>query len=588
MKPSLHYPKPFPVLLLLLLMACSSGKVAFEHGNYYEAVLTSTDRLRRNSDHKKSIETLRQAYPLAVKFHEDKASAALTSGNAFKWRIVVDNYTLINNMHDEIKRSPGALRVIPDPVNYYSKLSEAKRNAAEESYNAGMAAMVVNTREKAKEAYFLFIATDRYVPGYKDVVDLIAQAKWNATLKVLMNPIPLQSRNVQLSTDFFNDKMSEYLHTTSINEFVQFYTLAEAQTLKLRPDHVIKLAFDDFSVGQVYMNEKQSELTKDSVVVGYYYTKADGSRQDLPPPDKKDGGVSDGNTGGGNTSGGNAGGNTGGNTGGGNNAGGNTGGNTGGGNTSGGNVGGNTGGNTGGGNNAGGNTGGNTGGGNTSGGNTGGGNNSGGNSGSSKVVICHLPPGDTLNRKTLEIPLSALDAHLAHGDRLGSCEDEKKPADDKGEKKDEKKEEKKDPPKDKKGGNDEPLLMASAGGTHDLWKYFEVTTTETVDTIKVYGTVKATFYHYRKTITSKGVINFSIVDAKTNGLLTVEKMPGESVWVSEWARFNGDERALSPEQLRLTQLRELPPPSPQELFIEFTRPIFDQMTMKVRDFYKRY
>ncbi|MBI4702653.1 MAG: hypothetical protein HY744_16145 [Deltaproteobacteria bacterium] len=37
------------------------------------------------------------------------------------------------------------------------------------------------------------------------------------------------------------------------------------------------------------------------------------------------------------------------------------------------------------------------------------------------MAICHYPPGDPDNPQTIEIPPSALDAHLAHGDYLGPC-----------------------------------------------------------------------------------------------------------------------------------------------------------------------
>ena len=31
-----------------------------------------------------------------------------------------------------------------------------------------------------------------------------------------------------------------------------------------------------------------------------------------------------------------------------------------------------------------------------------------------------------------------------------------------------------------------------------------------------------------------------------------DKMPGEFIWISEWASFNGDDRALSQQQLNMT------------------------------------
>jgi hypothetical protein len=39
------------------------------------------------------------------------------------------------------------------------------------------------------------------------------------------------------------------------------------------------------------------------------------------------------------------------------------------------------------------------------------------------VTICHIPPGNPNNPITITVSAAAADAHLAHGDSLGSCED---------------------------------------------------------------------------------------------------------------------------------------------------------------------
>ena len=41
--------------------------------------------------------------------------------------------------------------------------------------------------------------------------------------------------------------------------------------------------------------------------------------------------------------------------------------------------------------------------------------------GQQKVAICHIPPGNRANAKTLTLPQPAVEAHLAHGDTLGPC-----------------------------------------------------------------------------------------------------------------------------------------------------------------------
>ncbi|MEL0301948.1 MAG: hypothetical protein VW976_08735, partial [Flavobacteriaceae bacterium] len=47
-------------------------------------------------------------------------------------------------------------------------------------------------------------------------------------------------------------------------------------------------------------------------------------------------------------------------------------------------------------------------------------------------------------------------------------------------------------------------------------------------------------------------------------------------WENNWATYQGDKRALTEEELALTQEKELLPPPPQELVYSFTRPLFDQ------------
>ncbi|MCL4868637.1 MAG: FecR domain-containing protein [Anaerolineae bacterium] len=44
-----------------------------------------------------------------------------------------------------------------------------------------------------------------------------------------------------------------------------------------------------------------------------------------------------------------------------------------------------------------------------------------GNGGNQLVTICHIPPGNPNNPQTIQVAQSALQAHLDHGDSLGSC-----------------------------------------------------------------------------------------------------------------------------------------------------------------------
>lgn len=368
----------------LMLSSCSSGKKAYEQGDYYTAVIKSVNRLRSNPNHKKSKEALKQAYPLAISTLEADASRILTSPNPLRSKDALRIYETLNVLHNEIRRAPGALKVIPSPKNYNARINELKPKAAEEAYSEAVKLMDRKTRETAKEAYFLFREADAIMPGYKDVQDKIEQAHFEATLKVIVQQIPVPTQYT-LSSIFFMDKVEEYLHTQfRNNQFVRFYTPEEAKKTDLPyVDHYLDIAFDDFVVGNTHTLEKEEIVQRDSVKIG--------------------------------------------------------------------------------------------------------------------------------------------EVELEDGT--------KKP---------------------------------------------------------VYGTVNAKVSRFKKQVISKGLLRMQIRDAETNAILTHKKFDGEFIWLNEWGSFNGDERALSPEHKELIKQREVPPPPPQDLFIEFTRPIYSQLTQALESFYSRY
>ena len=370
--------------LLLVFESCSSGKKAYENGDYYGAVLKSVSRLRKNPDHKKSRETLRKSYPMALSTLEKRVQNIQAANEPFKWKKILEVYSQINHMYEEINHAPGALAVVPNPRNYYKSVEEVKNKAAEESYQAGRKLLAQRTREAAKEAFFHFSEVQRFIPGYKDVEKQIDEAHFLATLKVVVEQIPVPGR-YSLSGNFFQDRIEEFLHSQyKGSNFVRFYTPQEAKSENLNiVDQYLQIQFDDFVVGQTHITEKIETFKKDSVKIG---------EVNLPEAGKK----------------------------------------------------------------------------------------------------------------------------------------------------------------------------------------------------PVYGTVEAKLKLKRKEVISKGLLSIRVVDANNHGVLMHRKFPGEFVWFSEWGSFNGDGRALTKEQLALCELSEVPPPPPQEMFIQFTKPIFNQLTSSVREFYSKY
>ena len=104
----------------------------------------------------------------------------------------------------------------------------------------------------------------------------------------------------------------------------------------------------------------------------------------------------------------------------------------------------------------------------------------------------------------------------------------------------------------------------------------------------VYGKVTAKFTHSRKTVVSGGILDLSIKEFGTGRQVHRDKLSGEYTWVCEWGSYTGDDRALTPAQKLMTKQQELQPPAPQELFVEFSKPLYDQLTRKLRNFYQSY
>lgn len=91
-----------------------------------------------------------------------------------------------------------------------------------------------------------------------------------ASFKVVVEQVLVTSKTYKLSNEYFQDKIDEFLKTNKrLNKFVRFYNPNEAAEIKLQPDHVVTLQFDDFVVGQTLI-EKNTEtvVSKDSVKIG--------------------------------------------------------------------------------------------------------------------------------------------------------------------------------------------------------------------------------------------------------------------------------------------------------------------------------
>jgi hypothetical protein len=204
-------------LLVFILDCCSSGKAALKHGNYYEAVVESVHRLRTSPDNKKAKEVLQQGYPLAIEYIDQSIQNGIAADDPMKWRNAVKGYEQINFLNDQIKTSLGAMKLIPKPATRFKELAEAKTKAAEESYQAGISALMKNTRDDAKQAYFSFKEANGFEPGYRECIEMMTQAEYNATLRIIYEEVNASRYNVSLQP-VVNSLQRQFLSFKPMNQ----------------------------------------------------------------------------------------------------------------------------------------------------------------------------------------------------------------------------------------------------------------------------------------------------------------------------------------------------------------------------------
>lgn len=251
-------------IFAILITSCSTGKKALQKGNYFSAVSKAVERLKSAPDNKNAKTVLKDGYQLALDWSQEEMDLILSSNSPFKWERAINLMQQINQLSDQIRSTPAARQIISNPKTYSTELNMAYEKAAEERYNAGLAELNLNTKESARSAYNHFSIADQYVPGYQNVAELMESAKKAATIRVVLQAIPVLTQKYRLSSEFFYDQVYEYVNRQySPRGFVNFYTPQQAENENLvNPDMVVNIEFFDFSVGNLVRSEKEETLEK--------------------------------------------------------------------------------------------------------------------------------------------------------------------------------------------------------------------------------------------------------------------------------------------------------------------------------------
>lgn len=247
---------------ILLLNSCSTGQKSLEQGNYYDALMKAANRLSSDPDNRKASQVISEGYPMAIAYYQEEIDKILTSKDPFRWKKTLEIMQTVNNISDQIRRIPAARKLVPAPKMYTSELTDVQNHAAQEFYDAGIDELNRKTRENAKQAFFHFQNADGLVRGFKDSQQKMKLAKDIATLKVVVEQIPVNGK-FEYSAQFFYDNVFQMLNERfQEKDFVHFFSPEEAENAKLKyPDMVLQMGFYDFFIDRPQHFEEQQELS---------------------------------------------------------------------------------------------------------------------------------------------------------------------------------------------------------------------------------------------------------------------------------------------------------------------------------------
>lgn len=253
----------FLAVSFFLLNGCSTGLKSLQKGNYYDAIMKAANRLSNDPDNRKASQVVQEGYPMAVAFYQEEIDQTLTGNDQFKWKRTLEIMQTVNQMSDQIRRIPAARKLVPNPKTYTSEMADVQNRAAQEFYDAGMDALSRNTRETAKQAFFNFQNADALVRGYKDTKQKMLLSKDLATLKVVVEQIPVNGK-FEYSAQFFYDNVFQMLNQNfQEKDFVHFFSPEEAENMKLKfPDMVLQMGFYDFYIDRPQHFEEEKDLSK--------------------------------------------------------------------------------------------------------------------------------------------------------------------------------------------------------------------------------------------------------------------------------------------------------------------------------------
>jgi hypothetical protein len=251
------------LLLTLFLFSCGVKKTQsmLSNGDYDGAIERALDGLRTNKNAKGNqdyVYLLEEAFAKAKERDLNNLSLLVKEKNPANLEKIYNLYNQLHNRQDRI-RGVLPLMLLKENRNaifsfndYSNELIASKADLSIYLYNNAKKLLASKNKLVIREAYDDLVYLDDLNPNYKDVLDLMDQAKFKGTDFVFVStknetnmviPSRLQDDLLDFSTYGINDKWTVYHNKKQSDIFYDFSLVVNFREIKISPEQVREKQF---------------------------------------------------------------------------------------------------------------------------------------------------------------------------------------------------------------------------------------------------------------------------------------------------------------------------------------------------------
>lgn len=275
MKRILSY-KPLAIFLYIwavlpfILSGCASVQSYYEHGEYDKAIQKAVVKLRKNNQDFETARLLQFSYQNANRIDLDRINLLKSGQSDEIWEEVYQRYIALNARQNLVLSVPG---IAPNRSfngrlfhfrDYLEDIADSRDLTVKFLYAKGQKLLQTGYPSNARKAYEHLERANRYRPGYKDVIRLLAEAREAGTIKVALNILLVSDSN----TDGIVRQQISRMDTLSISN--PWLRIDNPPIYSQGYDFVIEVVYEKLFVGPEKIKET-IKTEEGSVQNGWLY-----------------------------------------------------------------------------------------------------------------------------------------------------------------------------------------------------------------------------------------------------------------------------------------------------------------------------